>query len=153
MTDSAALLAEAGFTAAAEHVTKVREKAARLAVAYEHYRYVGPEAIKAFNGRLKKATIARTGTKGKDLVEHFDVLRFTPIATFQGIPPTDVLQAVTAAKGREVFDAFEVADIASVAEYKDPIVFGRITGCGDRFYIAQWGDDVSITDLLGEHGG
>ena len=57
------------------------------------------------------------------------------------------------AKARGIFDTFEVAQIDSVVEYKDPIVFGRIEGCGDRFFVAEWADDVSITDLIGDHEG
>ena len=52
-----------------------------------------------------------------------------------------------------VFDTFEVAKIESTRVYRDPIVFGRISGCDDRFYIAQYDDDVKIEDLLGPNEG
>jgi hypothetical protein len=36
-----------------------------------------------------------------------------------------------------------------VKEVIDPIIFGKIDGCTDRFFIAQWDDDVKIEDIVG----
>jgi len=35
----------------------------------------------------------------------------------------------------------------------DPILLGRITGCENRYFIAQWDDDVKIEDILKENEG
>ena len=40
----------------------------------------------------------------------------------------------------------EIAQIEEVVIEKDPILFGRINDCADRFYIAQWDDDVSAAE-------
>jgi hypothetical protein len=49
----------------------------------------------------------------------------------------------------DCFDSFEIAKIQWKREIKDPILFGRIDGCPDRFYVSQWDDDVRIEDILG----
>lgn len=48
------------------------------------------------------------------------------------------------------FDSFSVAHIAEV---KDPILFGEIAECTDKFFIAQWDEDVKIEDILTEKEG
>jgi len=35
----------------------------------------------------------------------------------------------------------------------DPIVFGRINGSDRLWMIAEWGKDVTLDDIAGEHGG
>jgi hypothetical protein len=52
-----------------------------------------------------------------------------------------------------VFDTYEIAHIQSIVERKDPILFGCITGCADKFFIAQWDDDVKIEDIINENEG
>ena len=127
----------------------VREKSARsrkLMIAYEHYRFVRDERITEFNAELKKKTI-----KGKEPYDAtWQVLQFRPIEDYRGAPPEDVLDLLEVAQERKCFDAFEVAHIAQV---KDPILFGRVSGCTDRFFIGQWNDDVKITDLIKDNEG
>ena len=72
---------------------------------------------------------------------------------YPSAPPQAVLDKVEEAQKVGCFDAFEVCKVESVREYKDPIVFGRITGCPDRFFIAQWDNDVKIEDILKENEG
>lgn len=153
IVDHAALAEQAGFTAAATEAQKLADRARRMALAYEHYRYVTPQHVEKFNARLKEQTLKRTGRTGLDLCEHYDVLAFTLIGGYKDLPPADVLEKVKAAKDQKIFDTLEVCKVSSVVEYKDPIVFGRIEGCGDRFYIAQWDDDVKIEDLIGPNEG
>ena len=63
-------------------------------------------------------------------------------------PPDTVLDALEKAKEDNCFDTFEVAKISWIEEIKDPILFGIIEGCSDKFFISQWDDDVKIEDLL-----
>lgn len=151
--EHATLAEAAGFTHAADNARTEADRATRLARAYEFYRYVKQEAVDAFNRRLKHATLEREGKPRRDLYEKYDKLIFTAVGGYAALPPADVLEKVAEAKTRGIFDTMEVAQIESVVEYKDPIVFGLISGCTDRFFIAQWGEDVKITDLLGEHDG
>lgn len=153
LDEHVSLLEKAGFSAAAKTAKDNADRAGRMARAYEHYRYVSQETISKFQEKLKAETIRRTGKAGFDLYENYDQLVFEDSAAYSGLPPADVLESVSAAREIGVFDTFEVATVKSVREYHDPLVFGRISGCDDRFYIAQWGDDVKITDLLGEHDG
>lgn len=129
-------LEAAGMTAAASKLREAVGLRRKLAVAYEHYRFVKPEKIEAFRKKLHEAT--RKAGSYKDL-------SFTPLEKYTQVPPADVVQAVVEARGRQCFDSFEVAHIIEV---KDPIVFGRVNGCADRFFIAQWDDDVRIEDIL-----
>lgn len=152
-------LEKAGFAAAAGMVKHLQDRKRRLTLAYEHYRYVTQEQIDKFQERCKAAGVEVENPGTANIYHKYAQLAFTPIADYtgqgnqQGLPPTEVLDAVTAAMDRGVFDTFEVAHVQTVREYKDPIIFGRITGCGDRFYICQWGDDISISDLLASHEG
>lgn len=153
MVMEVSLLKKAGFAKAAAKVKEQAERKRRLVVAYENYRYVRAEKFVEFNKKLYEQTVKRTGKKGRDLVEKYDKLIFTPIASYEKVPPTDVLEKVAEASERGVFDALEVAHIESVVEQKDPIVFGLIKGCTDRFFIAQWDNDIRIEDLLAENEG
>jgi uncharacterized protein (DUF433 family) len=161
---------EAGFTAAAENLTKQAELARKLAIAYEHYRYVTREQIRAFVEALHARTVRRPTMDEAlkqggplfraDLLPYasnvYDTLVFDRMEAYPGLPPADVLAAVKAAQERKIFDAFEVAHVQPVATrivYPDPIVFGLVEGCGDRFFIAEWGEDVKLADLIGSHEG
>lgn len=68
-----------------------------------------------------------------------------PLEQSEHLPPATVVEAIKVHQDRNVFDYMT---IASVREVKDPIVFGRLTGSKDRFFIAQWGDDVCLDDLI-----
>ena len=39
-------------------------------------------------------------------------------------------------------------DFEWIKEIKDPIVFGVINGCPDKFFISQWDDDIKIDDIF-----
>jgi len=125
-----------GFTAAGAKVKELSLRKRKMAIAYEHYRFVRPEKIAAFNEKLMRDT-----RKGGD----YKTLAFTPVGQYAEVPPANVLDSLETAQGRQCFDTFEVAHIINV---KDPILFGRINGCSDRFFIDQWDDDVRIEDIL-----
>lgn len=69
----------------------------------------------------------------------------TPVSEYPDIPPNDVLQVMKTHKDRKIFDYFSIAKVTHIV---DPIMFGRINGCEDRFYIAQWGNDITLDDIL-----
>jgi hypothetical protein len=139
-----------GFSFAAQQVKAKKIKAKKLMLAYEHYRFVRQENIDRFNKALY------TKTYGKNVMYAYQRLELTPIGLYTNVPPSEVLDALETAKaleyapGAKVFDAYEVAYIQDV---KDPILFGRVNGCTDKFFIADWGEDVKITDLLKENEG
>jgi hypothetical protein len=132
-----------GFGRAAAKVKEASVRKRKLAIAYEHYRYVRQENVDKFNAALKVKTAK------VDRLE-YQRLAFTSISDYPDVPPNDVLEAMSVAVGRQCFDTFEIAHIVQV---KDPILFGRVTGCPDRFYVAQWDDDVKISDLLKDNEG
>lgn len=134
-------LEKLGFKTASTKVKELSVKQRKMAIAYEHYRFVRPEKIQAFNDKLMRES-RRGGS--------YKTLAFTPVESYQEVPPADVLDKMEVAMEMKcgemkVFDNFEVAHIVNV---KDPILFGRINGCPDRFFIGQWDDDVKIEDIL-----
>lgn len=147
------LLSATGFTAAADRVKKQRELARRLGIAFEHHRIVTPENVAKFQADLKAKTLVIDGKNQWGNVETYDRLVFTPVENYAECPPREVLEKVKEAKDRAIFDRFEVATVQSVTTVPDPIVFGVIDGCGNKFFISQWGNDVSIEQLLKEDEG
>ena len=145
---STARLQSLGMTKAADTVKTLRERHKKLTVAYEHYRYVRQEKIDAFNDRLRLKTMQEN-----QYSRSYDKLVMIPLGEYDQVPPDAVLDALETCIERGCFDSFEIAKIASIKEVKDPIVFGRIDGCSDRFFIAQWDDDVKIEDILTESEG
>lgn len=133
-------LEKLGFKAAAVKNKETKVRARKMMIAYEHYRYVRQEKIDAFNKKLLSQ-----GTHYE-----YKTLAFTPVEKYSETPPDSVLDAMQVAVERNCFDAFEVAHIVNV---KDPILFGRVSGCPDRFYIGQWDLDVCIEDILKENEG
>lgn len=141
MNTTAERLEALGFKKISEALKIAKERKRKLALAYEHYRFVRQEHVDRFNAALRKKT---EGTNG------YKWLSFTLIASYEKAPPEPVLLALEQAMERKCFDAYEVAHIVDV---KDPILFGRITDCPDRFFIAEWDSDVSIKDLLKDNEG
>ncbi|MGD0652253.1 MAG: hypothetical protein ABSA97_14145, partial [Verrucomicrobiia bacterium] len=64
------------------------------------------------------------------------------------VPPPAALEKLAEARMFGCFDDFEVADLKTVAVRPDPILFGVIIGCPDKFFIVQWDNDVKIEDIL-----
>ena len=137
-------LEELGFTKAATDLKAKRELARKMRIAFEHFRVVTPDAVQRFNEDLCKRT--RTNRTGGGYT--YQRLKFTPIAQYGEIPPAAALEALRDAKSKDCFDAFEVATIESVTVIPDPILFGVINGCNNKYYVAQWDDDVKIEDIL-----
>lgn len=137
-----------GLTKAAETIVKAKVLTEKLTIAYQHYRFVSPEKITAFNEKLMQETLKETRSHA-----YYKQLMFTAIEKYERVPSIEVLNELEVAQSRKCFDTFEIAEIQAVERVKDPILFGRVTGCEDRFFIAQWDDDVNIDDILqGDEG-
>lgn len=143
----AARLDKLGFRTVAKNLSEILEKKQKLMLAYEHYRFVAPENVGKFNAAL----MAKTGKNMNDAnTMEFQQLAFVGIAEYEKVPPEEVLVALETAQEKKCFDSFEVAYIKDV---KDPLLFGRVKGTPNRFFIAQWDTDVSIDDLIEENEG
>lgn len=140
-------LARLGFLRVASDLVEILETKRKLAVAYEFYRYVTPEKIALFNMELMKKTGKNMGDAWAMEYQRLD---FTPIGAYEAVPPEGVLTKLEEAQDRQCFDAFEIAAIKNV---KDPLLFGRVKGSPNYFFIDQWDDDVSIDQLLKENEG
>jgi len=132
-------LGKLGFTAL---TTKV-EIAKKLAIAHAKYGYVTGEMIDKFNRALRAKT-----ERMENGYRMFQRLLFTKVETYGKIPPPEVLAKMQEAIDDGIFDSFEVAAIHDVQELIDPILFGCIQGTNDKFFIAQWDDDVKIEDIV-----
>lgn len=141
-------LEKLGFKGASEKLKILSERKKKMAIAYEHYRFVRPEKIVEFNARLRVNTL-----KNEDYRTTWQELSFTKIESYNEVPPEFVLTELEKAVDRKCFDSFEVAHIVTNVKVPDPILFGRIEGCADRFFISQWDDDVKIEDILKENEG
>lgn len=130
-----------GFKFLGNKVRELKDAKRKMAIAYEHYRFVTQEKIDDFNRRLREKSKSRSEWKE---------LAFSRIEDYDKCPPDNVLDSLEKAQAMKCFDNFEVAYIREV---KDPIIFGRITNCTDRFFIDQWDDDVSIDDLINKNEG
>jgi len=130
--DKIALLAELGMKAASEKLLRKKFGKTKLMRAVSDYRYATGEDLDDFNKEMKQY--------GKELV-------VVEIKEYDKIPPDDVLAKLLEAKEKKCFDGFHVAYIRKV---KDPILFGKIDDFKNLyFFIAQWGDDVKIEDIIG----
>lgn len=146
-------LRELGFEQAADQMSADKEMARKLRIAFEHFRIVKPEHIDRFNAELKANTRQGDGKNQWGEIYTYDRLKLTPIKDYKKVPPKDVLDKLREAKALNCFDTFEVATIESVRVIPDPIIFGTINGCPDKYYVAQWDNDVKIEQILKEDEG
>jgi hypothetical protein len=85
-------------------------------------------------------------------------LALTPVAAYVGqhasegstidamsLPPTDVLEKMSAAKKDGLFDGFAIIHVAKVP---DPILVGQVNGSEDLYFIAEWGNDISFDEMM-----
>ena len=149
------LLKELGLNKASEKVEKTGLLKNKLMVAYEHFRVVDPKIVERFQVELRKKTEKKNKTNGYTT---YDKLVFIPLKDYSEVPPQHALESLAHAKqfkagGVVLFDEFEVAKIETITERPDPIIFGRIDGSPDRFFVCQWDDDVKIEDILRENEG
>ena len=141
-------LEKLGMKPAVDKVRELREVRRKMAIAYENFRYVKQEKIDEFNKELRKDT-----EKQDDYNITYDVLGFTKLEEYTEVPPESVLDRIEEAIKLACFDYFEIGKIESRKETKDPIIFGRITNCNDRFFVGQWDNDVTIEQILNDNEG
>lgn len=141
-------LRELGFTKAADQVQKDRDMARKLRIAFEHFRVVEPSHLERFQSDLKTKTTKSDGSNQWGTITTYDKLVFTPISDYKTVPPKEALDELRKARSHECFDSFEVATIKSVRVVPDPIIFGVINGCQNKYYVCQWDNDVKIEDIL-----
>lgn len=132
------LLEKLGFKKALSKITKGRKVFPKLKMAYAMYGFIKKEQVDKFQDVLGLQKAAKGYRKQLSFrkLEDYD----------RDVPPQEVLEKIEAAKNVGCFDYFEIAFVEEVK--KDPIVFGRIEACSDRFFIAQWDDDVSIEQII-----
>lgn len=165
--EKAARLKRLGLVNAAGAVHKEIERKNRktelkhkLTIAYEHYRVVTQAKVDEFNIELRKKTekAAEDSSAFSSIftarpVVTYDQLVFVELGKYSQVPPDHVLDALEVARERGCFDSFEVGVLETVEVRPDPILFGRISGSPDRFFIDQWDDDVKIQDILKDNEG
>jgi len=143
-------LKELGLETAANKLERGQSLKRKMAIAYENYRFVSPDIFDRFGHALLNKTLRQTQWPHEI---NYDKLVFIPLAKYPHVPPPDCLLDLKKARDLQCFDSFEVAKIEAVVERKDPIIFGIIDGCADKFCVTQWDDDVKIEDILKEGEG
>lgn len=176
-------LNELGLFEAARRLEKGREFKRKMALAYEHYRFVSPDIFERFKKELRAKTEKRvvcssckggviSGKKGLlgwggdgpayfcrncdgdgFIGSTYDSVSLQSIQDYEEIPPMDCLIDLKKAKDLNCFDHFQVAKVETVEVRPDPIIFGIIEGCRDKFFITQWDNDIKIQDILREGEG
>lgn len=141
-------LRELGLTGAADQVGRDRELARKLRIAFEHFRIVEPDKIERFKKELKAKTLRKDGKNQWGNIEVYDTLKLTPLENYRTVPPKEALDELKKAQALKCFDSFAVATIESVRIVPDPIIFGKIVGSPNLYYVCQWDNDVSIEDIL-----
>lgn len=165
------LLKELGMDAASKNLDRKLTLKKKLTVAYEHFRFVEPHVFERFQEEVKNKTLKvivacprcnnhehakkSCGYCQKTGALHMthDTLSFTDLKEYPEVPPMDCLMDLKKAKDMGCFDSYEVAKVQTVDVRPDPIIFGLIKGCEDKFFITQWDDDVKIEDILRESEG
>jgi len=67
------------------------------------------------------------------------------IENYNKVPPNNVLNILKMHQDRALFDYFTIASVSAI---HDPLLLGRINNYEDRFFIAQWGEDISLDDII-----
>lgn len=142
-------LRELGLNAAADKITRSRELARKLRIAFEHFRVVTPEQLVRFQEELWQ----RRETDPLTYTLRYQVLKFTALDAYPNVPPAEVLLKIRQAKELKCFDRFEVLTLEAQEVVPDPVIFGVIAGCDNRYFVAQWDDDVKIEQILREDEG
>jgi hypothetical protein len=145
MTIEIEKLQKLGLKKAAEKIEKTREFIRKTEIAYKCFRHLTPAKIEKFNELLRKETFK----EDKDAY-YYKHLNFESWEEYDAVPPESVLSRMEQAIEKDCFDKFEVCTIVQEKKLKDPIVFGVIDNCPDKFFISQWDDDISIDEILAE---
>lgn len=124
-------------------VVKKLKQAEKMKKAYGKYLFITQNTVDKFNEKLRKDTLIEDKHSNS-----FKRLVFISLEQYSQLPPDNVLAALDSAQKDSCFDSYEIAKIDWIKEVKDPILFGVIEGCSDKFFISQWDDDVKIEDLL-----
>ena len=143
------MLKELGLDKASEKLGQKITLRKKLLIAYENYRFVEPHIFDRFQEEIK----AKTLKKKDQYYDSYDQLVFIPLKEYGEVPPPDCLLDLRKAKEMNCFDTFEVAKVQTVEHRPDPIIFGCIDGCVDKFFVTQWDDDVSIEQILKDSEG
>jgi hypothetical protein len=135
-------LLEAGADAQASVLQRELDMRRKLLQIKEwDYPILRKSTISGFNQEM---TMTRDGVR-----VHVD-----PLESYVGNPdngsekdrliPDDVLDSLEVAKERHLFDTMHVLWAERVP---DPLLLGRVDGCEDYFFIAEWGDDITFDQL------
>jgi len=149
-TPTEAELRELGLTTAANKVKQARDLARKLRIAFEHFRVVTPEILDRFRKELYGHSYE---LNARNYSYTYKDLRFTALENYTEVPPREVLSKIKDAKELKCFDRFEVATLETVEKVPDPVVFGIIDGCDNKYFVAQWDDDLKIEEILREAEG
>lgn len=153
------LLKELGMDAAAQKLDTAIDLKKKLLIAYEHFKFVSPKIFDRFQKVLKAKSLRIEVHNQYQQTEYWRELEFVALKDYKEIPPPDCLMDLKKAQEFKIFDRYDVAKVVERSHYTDstrvpdPIIFGCIDGCVDKFFITQWDDDVAIEDILGELDG
>lgn len=148
-----------------EKVTKLGQKDIQLALL--GYPLISPKKIENFLyknwqelSECKKQLLQWTIDESKyhksikikvECKEHWHdlSLKEVPLENYDKYIPESCLDKLMIAKDSGLFDYFTVAyPRHQLINKSDPVIFGRRDNSVNRFFIAQWDNDVTLDDLL-----
>lgn len=145
------LLKDLGFEQLHKHTSAIAERAMKEnLIGVAGYKKIFADKFEAARKRVQQKS------------EYACDLLLTPVEAYLGqnvtitpgsyvvdqelsLPPMDVLEKVASAKKDGLFDSFAVIHVAKV---HDPILVGQVKGSKDLYFIAEWGDDISLEELM-----
>lgn len=104
--------------------------------------FVGIDAsmpAEAFSAATNDVSSTAEGTVGRYMWSEVRV------ETYKTLPPPHAVVKLKEEKAKNVFDYFTIASVNAV---RDPLLLGRLDGKSERYFLAQWGDDVSLDDVI-----
>ena len=131
--EKVALLKKLGMNKLASRVEEKSHGREAIKKALETFNYLTQRDLDFFREDIRK--------NGKDI-------KIEKIQDYGTLPPSDVINKLEETQKLGIFDEFVILSIVKV---KDPILFGKVEGFKDLyFFIAQWGDDVTFEEILGD---
>ena len=101
--------------------------------------YLSERPAETFYAKTVDLQSSKAGTVGR--FEWTEVC----VGDYPGIPPANVLETFRNVKAKKLFDYYTVASVNAVP---DPLLLGRIENSTSRYFIGQWGNDVSLDDVI-----
>lgn len=151
-TDTVATLKSLGFKNLSEEASKIADRSMKLnMIGFAGFKKIPYSLFQGAKDRISKNSEGslelRLTAIEKYLGQHVTVMGSggRVIESEISFPPAEALTKLSEAKKQELFDTYAVIHVAKV---HDPILVGQVNGVEDLFFIAEWGDDITLEEIM-----